>query len=318
MSRESHKVVPFPDNDERHVQLGQAALRAGEFSQAVAHFQAAYRDQHTFAVNRQMIEAMLHAGQASEAVPYAEEFIEGYARTLTDGLLYGQLLIESHRFLAAQEWLVNLQDLAHSPEDQARLAELTDVFTNQQERYLAANQAGQAALIKQFAGLAGVNTMEQTMRINQLAQLPVPTFDQIAPRLMIDEFISQGLRNTVALHYVTLREIAPRRLLWFDDVITFTPNAVGNPFDNPVADAWQRAVTAAENDNPEQALILDQELHLYMLLLFPRLTDVVADPTAWAQVVSARIADPAAPITAAPKIKRWLTRLDDALNALNQ
>ncbi|ERL66525.1 hypothetical protein [Schleiferilactobacillus shenzhenensis] len=317
MSDDQHKIIPFPHNDEHHLQLGSQALRAGEFTEAVNHFQAAYQTQHTFAVNRQLAEALLHAGDAAQGVAVAQEFIDGYARTLTDGLLYSHLLIESGEFVSAQEWLVSLREQAHSAEDQARLSELTTLFADRQKAFIKDHAADIAAITKRFAGLGGLKSSEQAGLINTIGQLTVPTFNQIAPRLMTDPFINQALRNTVALHYVTLADDQPRTLLWFDETVHFVPSEVPDPFNNAITDVWNQATDDAQNDDPGAALIMTQELRLYQLLLFPRLAEVVDAPAEWAEAVRMRITNPDKPLITAPAIKQWLTKLDDVLDGMN-
>ncbi|KRL14169.1 hypothetical protein [Schleiferilactobacillus perolens] len=313
----NNKIVAFPHNDEHHLDLGRAAMHAGEFEQAAEHFEAAYTHEHTFAVSRMLTEALLHAGHFQEAQSVAEEFITGYARTLTDGILFAQVLTESHRFLGAHEWLRSLSSLVHTPEEKTRFSEAGDFLIGREKQYLDAEKEAIATQTKQYLGIAGESVLMQTKLVSDMDNLPLATFNEIAPRLLTEQYLPQALRNTVALHFVTLGDEETRGLRWFDEDITFVPAQVDNPFDNSVQAAWTKFVDEYENNEPELATMVDQELHLYLLLLFPRVTSVVTDPDEWANYVVRRLSGNEKVITEASVVKRWQDRLDHELAALN-
>lgn len=292
------KIVPLPNQHTRHFELGAQALAAGNYPSAVAHLDKAFKQTPVFEVAQPLVNALVSAHQAEDALPYLSEFMEDFLGTSADvSLLYDALLaIPDFRFA----WAV----LHHVP-----VAAQPPLATRIQkaEAVARANEGAQLAEVaRQVRHLGGLTPHAQEQLVQTIGQLPKPEMIEAVRPNLTDPDVHPAIRVSLLDALTAVGDDDPTAVLGFETEGTVVPADLTGVWNDPtqlaVLDAIQRAIGL---DDPELMRATVETLRFELGYLYPFTAQAIPDPTHFAHSYLAKSAGTVTPGERA--VFDWLT-----------
>ncbi|MFD1428936.1 hypothetical protein [Lacticaseibacillus mingshuiensis] len=269
------KIVPLPDNVDRHLSLGESALRNSNFAAAVPHLEKAYQRTPVFEVGRELVQAYNGLEQSASALPIVSEYMEDFLASAKDTeLLYDTLLaLPDYRFawaMLAHVAVIQRPPLQQRIED----AEAAD---------LAANQPALEKLAKELKHLGGFDAHKQEQVIKELGRLPRQLMIEAARPNLTDEDVHPAVRISLLDALTAVGDREPVTVLGYQTSGEVVPDDLPGVLNDPtllaVLDQVQRQVGLGD---PELMRATVQVLRFELGYLYPFIDQTITDPKQFA------------------------------------
>lgn len=265
------KVVTMPNNTNRHLVLGERALKSQNYASAVAHLEKAFKETPAFEVARLLVTAENGLKQPQEAVSYLSEYMEDFLATEEDTTtLYDTLLaLPDYRFAWA---VLHHVDDAQAPAIKARIetAEAAD---------LAANAAQIDELARQLRHLGGFAPHEQETLLKQLGRLPKAKLSEAAHANLADPDVHPAVRISLLDALTAIGDDQAVTVAGYQHTGVVVPSALPGVLGDhtllAVLDQVQRQIGLGD---PELMRATVEVLRFELGYLYPFIDTVITDP----------------------------------------
>ncbi|WP_390408465.1 hypothetical protein [Lacticaseibacillus jixiensis] len=265
------KVVSMPNNPNRHLMLGERALKAQNYASAVAHLEKAFKETEAFEVARLLVAAENGLHQPQDAVGYLSEFMEDFLATEQDtNTLYDTLLaLPDYRFAWA---VLHHVQSGQAPAIQARIeaAEQAD---------LAAHEAQIATLAKQLRHLGGFDAHEQETLLKQLGRLPKAQLREAARANLADPDVHPAVRISLLDALTAVGDDAPVTVAGYNCTGSVVPRDLpGALGDKTLLAVLFEIQSQIGLNDPELMKATVEVLRFELGYLYPFIDQVIKDP----------------------------------------
>ena len=269
------KVVSMPNNPNRHLMLGEKALKSANYASAVAHLEKAFKQAPAFEVARLLVAAENGLKQPQEAVGYLSEFMEDFLATEQDtATLYDTLLtLPDYRFAWA---VLHHVQAAQVPMIRARIerAEAQDLAHNPEEI---------DELAKQLRHLGGFSAHEQEALLKHLGRLPKAKLITAVRANLDDADVHPAVRISLLDALTAVGDDQPVVVAGYQQSGTVVPSqlpgVLGDKTLLAVLDQVQRQIGLGD---PELMRATVEVLRFELGYLYPFIEQVIDDPTHFA------------------------------------
>ncbi len=269
------KVVAMPNNSNRHLSLGLAALKKQNFASAVPHLEKAFKQAPAFEIARPLVQALLGMQDAKAAVPYASQFMEDFLATPEDtALLYDTLLaLPDYRFA----WAV----LHHVQGDPAPIAARIEAA---EQADLAANGAAIDALAKKLRHLGGFAPHEQEQAIADLGRLPRAVMIDAAQPNLTDPDVHPAIRISLLDALTAVGDDTPVKVAGYQTSGEIVPSTLpGVLNDQTLLQVLNHIQLEIGLNDPELMRATVEVLRFELGYLYPFVDRAIKDPKHFAQ-----------------------------------
>ncbi|MCI1986787.1 MAG: hypothetical protein LKJ69_09125 [Lactobacillus sp.] len=269
------KVVSMPNNTNRHLSLGQRALKSQNYASAVAHLEKAFKQAPAFEVARLLVAAYNGVQQPQEAVSYLSEFMEDFlARPEDTATLYDTLLsLPDYRFA----WAV----LHHVPS--AQQAPIKARIEAAEGQDLQAHQAEIMALARQLRHLGGFDPHQQEALLKDLGRLPRTELSGAARANLADPDVHPAVRISLLDALTAVGDDQPVTVVGYQQsgevVPKDLPSVLGDKTLLAVLDQVQRQIGLGD---PELMRATVEVLRFELGYLYPFIDQAIPDPAHFA------------------------------------
>ncbi|MFD1484300.1 hypothetical protein ACFQ5J_03520 [Lacticaseibacillus baoqingensis] len=269
------KVVSMPNNTNRHLTLGQRALKSQNYASAVAHLEKAFKQAPAFEIARLLVSAYNGLSQPQEAVGYLSEFMEDFLAHPEDtATLYDTLIaLPDYRFAWAV--LHHVQpDQQHSVKARIEAAEAAD---------MAKHQAEITELARQLRHLGGFEPHQQEELLKNLGRLPRTALISAARANLADPDVHPAVRISLLDALTAVDDDQPVMVAGYQQSGEVVPNALPGVLGDhtllAVLDQIQRQIGLGD---PELMRATVEVLRFELGYLYPFIDAVIPDPAHFA------------------------------------
>ncbi len=266
----------MPNNPNRHLTLGERALKSGNYASAVAHLEKAFKQAPVFDIARKLVAAENGLKQPQEAVSYLSEFMEDFLATAEDtATLYDTLLaLPDYRFA----WAVS-----HHVAD-SQVAAITQRIEKAEAQDLAANLDEIDDLTRQLRHLGGFEPQKQEKLLKQLGRLPKSKLIDAARANLGDADVHPAVRISLLDALTAVGDDQPVTVIGYEHsgevVPSELPGVLGDHTLLAVLDQVQRQLGLGD---PELMRATVEVLRFELGYLYPFIDQAISDPAHFAK-----------------------------------
>ncbi|MFD0896943.1 hypothetical protein [Loigolactobacillus binensis] len=312
--------IPFPNNFRHLVQLGQAAIAQKKWSVAIAHLQAAYALQQTFAVNIVLVTALLADEQYQQAASLAQEKAEDYLASGTNCPLYLQALLRTHNFIGARK-VCQLQPTelpaAFWQQQLQAVEQAEDLYRQQAQQQIQELQKG-------LYQLSALPLYAQTDLAKRAQHLPQTEFIQASRRVLTDLYVHPLVRANFLDELRQLGCPTTVDYLWLDERLhAVVPADLAAITETASVRTLRSQLLTHLAADPVRSQNLVGELTLHAAYLYPFAEKVLTPVAVWVAVYLANYADESALLaqfssSAVAQVRDWLQRFTELTQRLSE
>ncbi|MFD1319357.1 hypothetical protein [Loigolactobacillus zhaoyuanensis] len=280
--------IPFPQNFQRFVQLGQEASAKKQWATAISHLQAAYELEQTFTVNVLLVTALVADEQYQQAAGLAQEKAADYLASAKDCALYLETLMQTHNFIGIRK-ICQLQPASlpvtawQQQLEQVKAAEI--LYRQQAQQQITELQ-------KALYQLSAVPIYEQLNLAKRAQYLPQKEFVNASQRLLTDLYVHPLLRANFLDELRQLGMTTPVDYLWLDETVqAVIPIKLAAITEVASIKAMQQQFSSQSVTDPMISQSISGELALHAAYLYPYADRVITQPKLWAAVYLAIYSD---------------------------
>lgn len=245
-------------------------LETDQPRQAIREFTALYQEIDTPVVNQQLVRALMADQQFAQALQVAHEQQEEYLQSPDLTALLCQVELANSNFIAARQLAIQQPKL------------LPEVSTAEQIARQQTPTTIQARL-KHFFHLGDGGLVTQQRGFAAAQMLPLDEFVQGSRFVLRDPFVLPLIKSTLLQTLASLQVTDRLTYLWLDDheyqvVPAQIPDLETLPAVQAVVAELKRRFA---QDDPITYQTKHEEFQLQLTLLYPRVAEVIIDPSAW-------------------------------------
>lgn len=281
------EVIQFPDREQRHLTVGQAALEAGNYLSAIAHLEQVDAHHQSLEVDRLLIQAYMGAHQVQAALPFLSRSMDAFLKTKEDTRMVFEVLLAEPDFRFA--WAV----LGHVlPEWQAEAkAQITQAEAAMQRDH--SDQIEQVA--KKLRHLGGFSAHEQEQLLTQMGRLPKATLMAAIPPALTDEDVHPAVRVSLLDALTAVGATQPATIKTYAQTVTVVPHDLsGVMVDATLTAVLSEAGRRLVDEAPQTAAATLDVLRFEVGYLYPAIDKVITDVPAFVDAYLDKAKAPAA------------------------
>lgn len=254
-----------------------------------------------------MVVALNHCHRFREAFDYASEVPGQFITSISQATVWLQAALGAKQFIDArlfitycdEAWQESLLELVEQAEEKARQSSAASLKTQLQSFYHLGDQP----------------VVQQSQLLNDGHKLPLAEYLMGAKFLLRDPFTNAFVRSNIIYLLQQLQVKEAVKYLWLDDKeYSVVPADLGSLEHDPSLNSAQQALKKRLADSdPVKYLAMTNQLNLQGMLLYPRIGEVITDPTGWVAIL---LGDSQADDPAAQAMADWQKKLNKELKLL--
>ncbi|KRM23831.1 hypothetical protein [Latilactobacillus graminis] len=311
------EIRQFPNQYERLIRLGKAALNQRDWQQASTCFEAAYQLDQTMTANLLWVSALIEARDNQTALAIVEEQQDAYLQQTDLAQFYLALLLNNHHFITANQILVVLNHAKIAPE-MIKMFRL--MITTAELAYQTNYQTTIQKKAQRLYNLTAYPLSEQLTLLNQAQQLPRNDYvDSVMP-ILTNPYSHAFVKTTVIETLVQLNLNQTVQVSWFDQEKSFVPAQSHLMGDSVLFNAVLQALnTQLAAEDPILLAQVTADIEMGFAYLYPFEAEIMYNPMEWAQAWLKQLlgSDYKPTIVISEKIQDWVEKLQKKTEKLD-
>lgn len=304
-------ITQFPNQYDRLIRMGKAALNQHHWQQACDHFEAAYQLEQTLSANLLWASALIEVGDTQTALAVVEEQQADYLQQTDLARFYLALLLNNHRFVTANQIWGALRHATIAPQ---AIRTFKMMITASELEFQANHQE---MIRKQAEGLYNLTAhplSEQLAMLTQAEQLPRHVYVTSVTPVLMNPYTHAFVKATVIETLVQLNVEQSVTMQWFEQTKTFVPANTQLMGESKTFNAVLAALNAQlASEDPILLAQVIADVKMGFAYLYPFEGEIIDDSTEWAQAWLKQLLSPdyTASVVISEKIQDWVKKLQE-------
>lgn len=279
-----NETINFPNNYQYYIGQAIKKMKTGALQEACFNFEKAYELKQDEETNILYTTALYQLGNLKKAKEVADDKQKVYIEDEELASFYANILIETKHFLEADKII---QKNRKSKELAKREKWLVLEEHLEQERIL--QQAEQIKKEKKvFEEIKKIGTMSfeyQSSIVKKISKWTTSRYLNAAKQILIDENVNEIVKTSILEELVTRQVTETVNLTWFHEKKSLILSHLLSLENNStVLAVKKKAEEQLGEQDPVLFQVLEQEIMLQFLFLYPYIEEVVTDPTKWVEL----------------------------------
>lgn len=279
-----NNTINFPNNYQYYIKQATQKMKTGAFQEACFNFEKAYELKQDKETNILYTTTLYQIGNFKKAKEIADDKRELYIKDEELALFYVSLLIETNHFLEADRIVQKKRKSKESAKREKWL-----VLENQLEQERILQQAEQVKKEKKvFEEMKNIGEMSfehQSSIVKQISKWSTDRYLNAAKRILADENVNEIVKTSILEELIARQVTETVELTWFHKKKSLALSHLSRLENNStVLAVKKKAEEQLGERDPVLFQVLEQEIMLHFIFLYPYIEEVVTDPAKWVEL----------------------------------
>ena len=279
-----NETINFPKNDQFYINRAVQKMKSGAQEEACLDFEKAYELKQDKETNILYATALYQVGNVKKAKEIADNKQMLYIENEELASFYVSLLIETKYFLEAER-IIQQEKKSKDLDQKEKWLLLEDQLEKERILEHAEQIKKEKGMLAEIKDMGSMSFEHQSSIVKNISNWATNRYLNVTRKILMDENVNEMVKTSILEELVTRQVTETVDLNWFHEKKSLAMSHLSSLENNPT-------VIAAKNEAEEQLgeqdpvlfQILEQEMMLQFLFLYPYIEDVVTNPTKWVEL----------------------------------
>lgn len=273
--------IDMPQSDEIKFKRASESLKNGDLDSAYQIFNDLYINNPSVEVTLMYFRVLYELEYVEEGIELAESHPDIFYNGDTFMHDYIRLLIKANQFIKAEAMIGRAEKIPVEEIEDHHFVQLKNALEKHRCQYKKVRKAAEETIIKQLYSIADATPIEQMNILSESTSFSNPQITEAYKQILVNPFASE-ITKTMAINYLLEKEEdATVSINWFGENRQLALENIDKIDDNQTIKSLTHTLQDKLASNPSLYQLIQQELTVHMMLIYPYINEVVKDKEKW-------------------------------------
>lgn len=273
--------IDMPQSAEVKFKRASRALKKGDLDSAYQIFKDLYINNPSVEVTLMYFRALYELEYVEEGIELAEKHSDIFSNGDAFMHDYIKLLINANQFIKAEAMIGRAEKISVEEVGEHHIVQLKNALDKCRYQYEKARKAAEETIIKQLYSIADASLIEQMNILSESTSFSNPQINEAYKQILVNPFANE-ITKTMAINYLLEKESdATVSIKWFGENRQLALETIDKIDDNQTIQSLTHELQDKLVNNPSLYQLIQQELTVHMMLVYPYIDEVVKDKEKW-------------------------------------